>query len=250
MSTNFKIVVPSYNAEKWIKKCLMSISSQHHKNFQCIIYNDCSTDSTGEMIDDFLSKDGDERFQVIHNHSNRKTLQNLLDGYEKLESKSDPESVLVVVDGDDCLFSESSLKIVDYVYSKYDVKMTYGSFVHWPTGELSNFSRVFPQEIVMNNNYRSYPFITSHLRTYKSYLWNSIKDEDLRDVDENYFQVACDVATMIPMLEMSGGKFAYIPNILYMYNRINPLSDDVINSNDQIRIDKFIRQKKKYEKLG
>ena len=248
-STSFKIVVPTYNAERWIGKCLLSIMSQTHKNFQCVAINDCSTDSTGLVMDDVAKKIGDERLTIIHNTSNRKTLRNLIDGYRMLGSDSDPESVLVVVDGDDSLFSEYSLEIVDSVYRNSNAKLTYGSFVHWPTGEISSFSRVFPKNVVCNNAYRDHPFISSHLRTYKSYLWNSIRDEDLRDIDGDYFKVACDVATMIPMLEMAGSNFVHIPNILYVYNRWNPLSDDVINSSEQSRIDRLIREKNKYSPL-
>lgn len=249
MNTQFKIVVPVYNADKWIHKCLTSIRSQVHKNYDCIIYDDCSTDNTTQVIEDFMKDFGDERFQVVYNSQNKKTLSNLLDGYRRLDAISNPESVLAVVDGDDLLFSEWSLSIVDHVYRNSEAKMTYGSFVHWPTGEISNFSRIIPRDVIDGNLYRDYPFVTSHLRTYKSYLWNEIKDEDLRDVNGQYFSVACDVATMIPMLEMSGGKFVHIPNILYVYNRINPLSDDVINSTDQGRIDRLIRTRKKYEIL-
>jgi len=247
MSTSFKIVVPVYNSENWIEKCLSSIKNQKHKEFECAIYNDCSTDSTGEKIEDFIKEYGDERFTVVHNSSNKKTLFNLIDGCQTLKSKEEPESVLVVVDGDDSLFSEYSLSLVDNVYQKTGTSLTYGSFVHWPTGEISNFSREFPNEVRANNNYRKFPFVSSHLRTYKSYLWNSILDSDLRDTDGEYFKVACDVATMIPMLEMAGGNFIHIPNILYVYNRWNPLSDDVINSSEQGRIDRLIRSRKKYE---
>ena len=249
MKTKFKIIVPTYNSENWIYKCLFSIKNQIHKNYECIVYNDCSTDNTGNIIDEFMIHHGDERFTVVHNKSNLKTLYNLVDGAKKLNSKQEPESVLVVVDGDDSLFSEYSLSIVDHVYNNFNCMMTYGSFVHYPTGEMSQVSRIFPENIVKNNDYRKHPFISSHLRTYKSYLWNSIKDEDLRDLDGEYFKVACDVATMIPMLEMANGRFIYIPNILYLYNRFNPISDDVINSSEQSRIDNLIRQRNKYKPI-
>jgi hypothetical protein len=118
----------------------------------------------------------------------------------------------------------------------------------WPTGELS-FPRSFPQEVISNNSYRQYRFISSHLRTFKSRLWNSIKDDDLRDIDGDYFKVGWDVAFMIPMLEMAAGRFVYIPNVLYVYNRWNPISDDVINSPEQGRVDRLIRTRNKYKPL-
>lgn len=244
----FNLVVPAYNCEAWITKSLFSIKNQIHKNYQCVIYNDASTDNTGLLIDDFMKKHGDERFSVIHNDVNKKALHNIVEGFKKLNSEDEKESVLAVVDGDDYLFCEYSLKLVDQVYSKTNSMLTYGSFVMWPTGELS-FDRSFPPEVIKNNSYRNYKFVSSHLRTFKSYLWNSINDEDLRDTNRDYFKVGWDVAFMMPMLEMTGGKFTYIPNILYVYNRWNPISDDVINSSEQIRVDQAIRLKKKYKPL-
>ena len=248
MKTNFKIVVPSFNCEQWIEKCLFSIKNQVHDKFQCVVYDDASTDSTGERIEDFLKKHGDERFSVIHNESNRKALHNIVEGFQKLSSKDDPNSVLSVVDGDDYLFCEYSLSLVGRVYEQQSPLLTYGSFVMWPTGEPS-FPRNFPPEVIQNNSYRNHPFISSHLRTFKSRLWNSINDEDLRDVDGSYFRVGWDVAFMIPMLEMSAGRFTYIPNILYVYNRWNPISDDVINSSEQERVDRLIRTKMVYSPI-
>lgn len=227
----------------------MSIRTQTHAEYECIIYNDASTDRTGVMIDDFIKRFGDQRFRVIHNTENRKALANIVDGFNQLDSKNDPESVLMVIDGDDYLFCEYSLEQVAQYYDRMNVVLTYGSFIQWPTGELT-FPRVFPQEVIENRAYRQHPFITSHLRTFKSKLWYEIKDEDLRDNDGSYFKTGWDVAFMMPMLEMAGKRFAYIPNILYVYNRWNPISDDVINSADQGRVDRLIRTRKRYSPIS
>jgi len=247
-STKFKIVVPTYNTEQWITKCLYSIYSQQHQNYECLIINDASTDRTGNLIDDFLNKIKDQRFSVIHNQRNEKALKNIVNGFKILETKDEPDSVLMVIDGDDYLFCEYSLSLVDQIYQNSNALLTYGSFVQWPTGELS-FDRQFPKEVIENNSYREYKFISSHLRTFKSKLWNSIRDEDLRDEDGEYFRTGWDVAFMIPMLEMASGRFQYVRNILYVYNRWNPISDDVINSSDQLRVDRLVRTRKKYSPI-
>jgi glycosyltransferase involved in cell wall biosynthesis len=225
----------------------MSIRTQTYTNYECIIYNDASTDQTGTRINEFMSRFGDSRFRVIHNLENKKALSNITDGFRKLGTLDDPESVLMIIDGDDYLFCEYSLEQVAQHYTNTDILLTYGSFIQWPTGELS-FPRVFPPEIIKNNAYREHPFITSHLRTFKSKLWHAIRDEDLRDTDCAYFKTGWDVAFMIPMLEMAAGRFAYIPNILYVYNRWNPISDDVINTSDQGRVDRLVRTRQRYKK--
>ena len=58
------IIVPVYNSEKYLPKCLDSIKSQTLKDFECILVDDGSTDSSGAICDSFASADG--RFSVLH----------------------------------------------------------------------------------------------------------------------------------------------------------------------------------------
>ena len=58
------IVVPAYNVEKYIKKCVESIINQTYKNIEIILVDDGSTDKTGEICDYFNKKD--DRIKVIH----------------------------------------------------------------------------------------------------------------------------------------------------------------------------------------
>jgi glycosyltransferase involved in cell wall biosynthesis len=242
----FKIVVPTYNTENWITRCLFSIYTQAHQDWECVVINDASTDSTGKVIDslDFVTKD--PRFKIVHNEKNVKALKNIVDGFYMLNAKDEPESVLMIVDGDDFLFSEYALTIVEQAYDQTGCVLTYGNHVHHPTGGKSNCEPI-PAGIVEKKLFREYKFVTSHLRTFKSKLWYMIKDEDLKDEDGTYFSAGWDVSFMMPMLEMAGRKFVFIPNVLYCYNRFNPISDDVIRQADQHRVEMKIRTAKKYD---
>lgn len=46
----FKIIIPNYNNEKWIDKCLSSIFNQTYKEFEVIVVDDLSTDGSLEII--------------------------------------------------------------------------------------------------------------------------------------------------------------------------------------------------------
>ena len=50
MSNNFKIIIPFYNVEKWIKNCIKSIQLQNHENFQCVLIDDISDDNSYRML--------------------------------------------------------------------------------------------------------------------------------------------------------------------------------------------------------
>jgi len=58
------IIVPAYNVEKYIRKCLDSIIGQDYKNWEIILINDGSTDYTPEICDEYGAKDS--RIRVIH----------------------------------------------------------------------------------------------------------------------------------------------------------------------------------------
>ncbi len=58
------IVVPAYNAENHIRKCIDSVLAQTYNNIELIIVNDGSTDHTKEICD--LYANNDERVYVIH----------------------------------------------------------------------------------------------------------------------------------------------------------------------------------------
>lgn len=58
------VIVPVYNAEKYLSKCIKSIINQTYKNLEIILVDDGSTDSSPKICDEFADKD--ERIKVIH----------------------------------------------------------------------------------------------------------------------------------------------------------------------------------------
>lgn len=58
------IVVPVYNVEKYLEKCLESIINQTYHNIEIILVDDGSTDKSGELCDSYRVKD--QRINVIH----------------------------------------------------------------------------------------------------------------------------------------------------------------------------------------
>ena len=58
------IVVPVYNVENYLKKCIESIIGQSYKNLEIILVDDGSTDSCPEICD--LYSRTDDRVKVIH----------------------------------------------------------------------------------------------------------------------------------------------------------------------------------------
>ena len=52
------VIIPMYNAEKYIGECLESILTQTFQDFEVIVVDDCSTDSSVEVVESYASKFG------------------------------------------------------------------------------------------------------------------------------------------------------------------------------------------------
>lgn len=61
------IIIPVYNTEKYLRKCLDSITAQSFTDFEAILVDDGSTDKSGEICDEYAKKD--LRFIAIHKHN-------------------------------------------------------------------------------------------------------------------------------------------------------------------------------------
>lgn len=88
------IIVPIYNMEKYLSRCLDSIIKQTYKNIEIILVNDASTDSSYEIIDRYIEMD--DRIKYVEHVNNRGLFQARLTGVEKAIGK-----YIAFVDSDD-----------------------------------------------------------------------------------------------------------------------------------------------------
>ena len=64
MSQLLSVIVPVYNIDAYLDRCLISLTNQTYKNTEIILIDDGSTDNTGKICDNWVAKD--KRIQVIH----------------------------------------------------------------------------------------------------------------------------------------------------------------------------------------
>lgn len=89
----FSIVIPVYNVEKYLNKCLESIKRQTYSDFEVILVNDGSTDNSCNICNDFVKKDC--RFKVIHKE-NGGVVSARQSGVMKTQGE-----YIITIDGDD-----------------------------------------------------------------------------------------------------------------------------------------------------
>jgi len=68
MDTFVSIIVPIYNSQQYLSRCIDSILTQTFKYFECILIDDCSKDNSFAICEDYAKKD--DRIKVLRNTEN------------------------------------------------------------------------------------------------------------------------------------------------------------------------------------
>jgi len=63
------IIVPIYNVEKYIERCIESVKAQTYAEWECICVDDCTPDKSVEEVEKITH--GDKRFSILHHDKNR-----------------------------------------------------------------------------------------------------------------------------------------------------------------------------------
>src|ERR1700733_2166137 len=220
----FVIVICSRNNAKWVEQNLDSVFSQEYPRdkVRFIYADDNSTDNTADLVAQYVSAKNEwDRFILIRNSS----WQSVMANHYKAAYLCDDDEIIVHVDGDDMLKGSFVLPLLNKVYNRWDIWLTYGQYVDWPISG-PGFSQDVPRDIVEQNKFREFGFWYSHPRTFYAWLFKKIQLKDL--IWKGSFiptTPTIDYMMMFPMMEMAGqDHFCFISDWLYLYNRSNSLS--------------------------
>ena len=118
------VIVPAFNTEKYLHRCLDSLVNQTLKDIEIIVVNDCSTDNSRKILDYYEEK-YKSILKVFHNESNRGIGYSRNLGMEKAEGE-----YLCFLDSDDWvkldmyekMYKKAKLESLDLVICNYDKK--------------------------------------------------------------------------------------------------------------------------------
>ena len=205
MDPIISVIVPIYNVELWLPRCLDSILSQTFSDFQLILVDDGSTDSCGAICDGYAAKDS--RIQVIHKeNAGLSSARNA--GLEIAGGK-----FISFIDSDDWIHPQYLELMLHFQRSgNYDLVICNHKRTHSHcTDPLYSCSDIHPQELNLEGIYRQH-------RT-KSYVWNKLYRRSLIG-DHRFIQekIAEDAAFNGMVLgSCENLRACYIPAVLHYY---------------------------------
>ena len=94
-------VVTSYNYEKYILKTLESIKKQSYTNFEIIVVDDCSSDNSCDIIENFIAENQDLKITLIKQTTNQGQFASMIRGLKEANGQ-----FVSFIDSDDILFED------------------------------------------------------------------------------------------------------------------------------------------------
>lgn len=117
------VILPVYNGEDNIAKAIDSVLKQTYKNIELVIVNDCSTDHTQQILDEWAGKDS--RIKLVMNPCNLKLPKTLNAGFAIASGE------YLTWTSDDNLYKENAIGVMaKYLDEHIDVGMVYTDYTN------------------------------------------------------------------------------------------------------------------------
>lgn len=239
----FRIVIVGWKVEQYIERCLNSVLTQSVSEWTACIVLDPAEDRTVEIAESFSLKD--PRFKVVSNNKRMYAIPNII--HSIIEQHPSDNDIIATLDADDWLSGPNTLEIVKRYYDRNpELLVTHGSWISYPNPNIPTNNHPYTAEDWIKG-VRQVPWRATHLRTFKYRVWKHVKDEDLRGADGKYYDIAWDLAIMLPMLEIAGkDRVQYVAEHIYTYNQETPYNDYKLRLKDQESTADSINKKEPY----
>jgi len=221
------VIVPVYNVEKYINRCIDSILSQTFTDFECILVDDCTPDNSGKICDEYALQD--HRIKVIHKPVNEGLPQARKTGFE--HSSGD---YISNVDSDDYIennmfekmYSKASSEDLDFLYCDF--------YIHDKNDKIDYIVPLKHKDNFVDN----VKIFVLNIES-KSYLWNKIVKRSVYEKINFPIYGCFEDKCILAQIVFFSNKLNYLNESFYhyIYN-----SSSIIN-NKKKRLNNFNEQK-------
>lgn len=213
---DFSVIIPAYNAEKFVTNCLDSVKKQTYSNYEIIVVNDGSKDNTEKVLEEYCNNNQDLKLKVF-------TIQN--GGAAKARAYAIEQAsgtYIAFLDADD-IWYPTKLEAVSKIYIENpDIDVVYADENQVTLDnkkipvKCRNITEPYMDDLIINGNALS----TSQTVVKKQIL-------DKSNTLKNGKRSAEDIEQWIELAK-NGAKFFHLEEFLGEYRR-NDNSLTVIN---------------------
>ena len=202
------VIVPVYNVEKYLNRCIESILGQSYKNFEVLLIDDGSTDSSGRLCDALATKD--KRVKVFHqNNKGISAVRNF--GIERASG-----NLVAFVDSDDWIDEHFLRDNINFMVQENADMVFFGFYEVFNDHRVKHLPNIKNDSDLIKDR-----FLTADLpvvpwnKIYRKCVFKGIQyPEGMKN--EDYF--------LMPYIVEKCKKISYNCNIYYYYNKTNATS--------------------------
>ncbi|MEE3745663.1 glycosyltransferase family 2 protein [Streptococcus suis] len=211
------IIVPVYNVENYLDECIRTVLAQTYSNWELLLINDGSTDSSGTICDDYAK--GDERIFIKHIKKSKGVSEARNTGLSLAKGE-----YITFLDSDDGI-REDFLETCLTTAIQHDVDIVIGHFFIWDenqqtfyyfveqsqkdTIELISAQEALNRQVVWKN-LNTAPFVVAWGKVFKATLFNTIRFPKGKVFEDEY---------TIHKALLKSDSVALINKEFYMYRR-------------------------------
>ena len=191
MTEKITVIVPVYNVENYLEKCLDSLINQTYKNLEIIVINDGSTDNSGEICQEYAQKDN-RIVYIEKENGGQAEARNM--GLDRMTG-----SYVTFVDSDDWV----ELDYVETLYKKiteYQADIAVGNYYSFDEAEGmyyfyifgdSYYEKVYDNVSIFENLYesqemKSFALISVGAKLYKADLLKNLRFDNGKLAEDAY----------------------------------------------------------------
>ena len=207
------IILPIYNVEKYLPKCLDSVINQTYKNIEIICVNDGSPDNSQQILEEYRLQDS--RIIIINQENNG------LATARNTGLKNATGEFIYFLDSDDWIdknllyITLEQILITGADIAMFDVYNVYNEYSFVPVPRVENFIKSFKTNVL---NYRE----NTNIRDLQCTAWSKLYRKNFL-VDNNlWFPDGCRFGEDVPFwfaLLYKNPKIVFINKFLYFYRK-------------------------------
>lgn len=206
------IIIPIYGVEKYIERCSRSLFEQTHEDIEYLFVNDCTKDSSIEIlrsvIDEYPSRN--EQVKIIEHHHNRGLAAARNTGVDASTGE-----YLMHVDSDDWLDANAVSLLVDKAQSQRPDVILFGSKSIYVDREVVRFPEKYTKEQYIKSVIVHSTPASIWNKFYRSEFYKNSGIRSIEGVDHGEDYV------VVPRLLHSAQTFIVIDEPIYNYNQTN-----------------------------
>lgn len=214
------VIIPVYNVEKYIRRCLLSVKDQKCKDFniECLIVDDCSPDGSMTIVRDLIEKNDDKSitFKIISHEKNKGLSEARNSGI-----KASTGDYLYFIDSDDDILENTFARYYSYLHEYPFVDVIMGNSLEMECNLLTN-SSVTNVSLISDKQTIIYNLLC---RKIDRHAWNKLIRRSFI-VDNNLFfdtGLLYEDVTWTYRLFTTVSSVLIVPELTYMYE-YNPSS--------------------------